>query len=46
MGEIGHVVVEIGESDAVLCAHRLADNDLVDVVELVPILVLRISILD
>jgi hypothetical protein len=32
-------VVQIGERDAVLRADRLADDDLVDVVELIPILI-------
>ena len=32
-------VVEIGEGDAVLGAHWLSNDDLVDVVELVPVLV-------
>ena len=31
-------VVEVGEGNAVLRADRLADNDLVDVIELIPIL--------
>ena len=31
-------VVEEGEGDAVLCADRLPDDDLVDVIELIPIL--------
>jgi hypothetical protein len=35
----GDVVVEIGEGDAVLCAYRLSNNDLVDIVELIPVLI-------
>ena len=35
----GDVVIEIGEGDAVLGTDWLANDDLVDVVELIPILV-------
>ena len=35
----GNVVVQVGEGNAVLGAHRLSDDDLVDVVELIPVLV-------
>jgi hypothetical protein len=34
--EVRQVVVQVGEGDPVLGADRLADDDLVDVVELVP----------
>lgn len=34
----GEAVVEVGEGNAVLSAHWLADNDLVNVIELIPIL--------
>jgi hypothetical protein len=33
------LIVEVREGNAVLCANRLANDDLVDVVELVPVLV-------
>ena len=39
MDELRHVVVQVREGDAVLCPDRLSDDDLVDVVELVPVLV-------
>ena len=35
----GNVVVQVREGDAVLSAHRLPDDDLVDVVELIPVLI-------
>lgn len=35
----GNVVVQVREGDAVLGAHRLSDDDLVDVVELIPVLI-------
>ena len=35
----GEAVVEVGEGDAVLGADRLTDDDLVDVVELVPVFI-------
>ena len=34
----GEAVVEVGEGNAVLSAHWLADNNLVNVIELIPIL--------
>ena len=34
-----HAVVEVGEGDTVLCTYRLPDDDLVDVVELIPIFI-------
>lgn len=34
----GQAVVEVGEGNAVLSADRLADDDLVNVIELIPIL--------
>jgi hypothetical protein len=46
----GHVhvarprVEEVRERDPVLGAHRLADDDLVDVVELVPVVVVRVQV--
>ena len=36
---VDQVVVHVGEGDAVLGAHRGADDHLVDVVELVPVFV-------
>ena len=35
----GDVVVEVGEGDAVLRPHRLTNDDLIDVVKLIPVLV-------
>lgn len=35
----GKVVVQVGKGDAVLCTHGLPDNDLVDVIELIPVLI-------
>ena len=43
MNLIWDAVVEVRERNAVLSAHRLAYNDLVDVVELVPVFVSAIS---
>ena len=43
---VRHVVVQVGEGDAVFGADRLPNDDLVDVVELIPVLVLRIGVLD
>jgi len=37
----GEAVVEVGESNAILCPHRLADDDLVDVVEFIPVLITK-----
>lgn len=36
---VRQVVVQVGESDFVLCPDRLSNNDLVDVIELVPVLI-------
>ena len=44
--DLGKVVVQIGESDPVLCTDRLPDNDLVDVVELIPIVINSEGIFD
>lgn len=41
-----NVVVEIGESNPVLRPHWLSDDHFVDVIELVPILILKLLILD
>lgn len=46
MDEERHVVVEIGKGDAIFRSHRLADDDFVDIVELVPVLVAQVVILD
>ena len=35
----GNVVVQVWEGNAVLCAHRLSDDDFVDVIELIPVLI-------
>ena len=39
----GNVVVEIGEGDPVLSANRLPNDDLVDVIELIPVFVSTIT---
>lgn len=39
-------VVEIWEGDAILGSDRLSDDDLVDIVELVPVLILKWIFLD
>ena len=36
---VRNVVVQIRESNAVLRAHRLTNDDLVDVVEFIPVLI-------
>lgn len=36
---MGKVVVQVGESNLVLCPNRLSDDDLVDVVKLIPVFV-------
>lgn len=36
---VRQVVVQVGEGDFVLCPDRLTDDDLVDVVELVPVFI-------
>ena len=36
---VRQVVVQVGESDFVLCPDWLSDDDLVDVVELVPVFI-------
>lgn len=46
MHEKRHVVVQIWESDAILCAHRLPNDNLVNVVELIPVIVAEIVVLD
>ena len=46
MHEVRQIVVEVRESDPVLCPDRLPDDDLVDVVELVPIVIQGSRILD
>ena len=35
----GEGVVEVGERYTVLCPHGLTDDDLVDVIELIPVLI-------
>ena len=44
--EVGHIVVEVGESDAILCPERLANDNFVDIIEFVPILVLNVGVFD
>ena len=39
----GEAVVEVGESDAVFCADRLTDNDLVYVIELIPVFITEVG---
>lgn len=39
MNVVRQVVVQVGEGDFVLCPDRLTDDDLVDVVELVPVFI-------
>ncbi len=43
--ELRQVVVQVGEGDAILRPDGLADDDLVDVVELVPVVVLGQGVL-
>jgi len=38
------VVVQVGEGHLVLCADGAADDELVDVVELIPVLVARVHV--
>ena len=35
----GEVVVEVGKGNGVLRSHRLSDDDLVDVIEFVPVFI-------
>lgn len=39
MNVVRQVVVQVGEGDFVLCPDRLTDDDLVDVVELIPVFI-------
>lgn len=36
---MGKVVVQVWECNLVLCPNRLSDNDLVDVVKLIPVFI-------
>lgn len=36
---VRQVVVQVGEGDFVLCPDRLSDDDLVDVIELIPVFI-------
>lgn len=36
---VRQVVVQVGEGDFVLCSDRLSDDDLVDVIELIPVFI-------
>ena len=46
MDKVGHVVVEIGECNSILRPDRLTDDNFVDIIELVPIFILCVGILD
>lgn len=46
MNEKRHVVVQVGKCDSVLRTDRLSDDDLVDIIELVPVFVAHALILD
>lgn len=39
MNVVRQVVVQVGEGNFVLCPDRLTDDDLVDVVELIPVFI-------
>ena len=39
MDVVWQVVVQVGESDFVLCSDGLSDDDFVDVIELIPVFV-------
>lgn len=39
MDVVWQVVVQVGEGDFVLCPDRLSDDDLVDVIELIPVFI-------
>lgn len=36
---VRQIVIQVRKSDSVLCSDRLANNNLVDVIELIPVLV-------
>lgn len=36
---VGQVVVQVGESDFVLCPDRLPDDDFVDVIKFIPVFI-------
>lgn len=46
MNKKRHVVVQVGKCDSVLCTHRLSDDNLVDVVKLIPVFVAHVVVLD
>ena len=46
MDKVGHVVVEIGECNSILRPDQLTDDIFVDIIELVPIFILCVGILD
>lgn len=46
MNEVGHVVIEIGKSDAIFGPDRLANDNFVNIVKLVPVFVLSVGVLD
>lgn len=46
MNEKRHVVVEIRKSNSILCTHWLPNDDFIDVIELVPIIIAQVVILD
>jgi hypothetical protein len=39
MDIMGHVIIEVWECNPVLCANWLTDNDLVDIIELIPVFI-------
>lgn len=41
-----HIVVQVRERDPVLRPNRLPDDNLVDVIELIPVLVAHVAVLD
>ncbi len=43
---VWQIVVQIWECDPILCSDRLTNNDLVDVIELIPVILKRCGILD
>lgn len=46
MDEKWHVVIEVWESDSILCSDRLTNYNFVDVVEFIPIFVSQVVIFD
>ena len=46
MYKLGQIVVQIGEGDLVLCSDGLTNDNLVDIIELVPIIILKHGLLE